>query len=104
MTQNELLKEELFNYLSSKYSEVKMEYMLNKIFTTERKFRADFYIPEINTIIEINGGQFINGRHNRGGTGYENDLIKSNLCQQNNIKYFQYTYQMLKSKQYENNL
>lgn len=103
MTQNELLKEELFNYLSSKYSEVKMEYMLNKIFTTERKFRADFYIPEINTIIEINGGQFINGRHNRGGSGYENDLTKMNICQQNNIKYFQYTYQMLSKKLYENN-
>ena len=63
---------------------------------TNRRFRADYYLPNLKTIIEVNGGQYINGRHNRGGVGYENDLTKLNLAQRHGFKIYQFTYEMIK--------
>ena len=44
----------------------------------ERRFSCDFLLSDYNVIIEIEGGQWINGRHQRG-TGYKNDIEKYNL-------------------------
>jgi very-short-patch-repair endonuclease len=44
----------------------------------ERRFACDFYLPDYNIIIEVEGGQWINGRHQRG-TGYKNDIEKYNM-------------------------
>ena len=44
----------------------------------DRRFSCDFYLPDYNVVIEIEGGQWINGRHQRG-TGYKNDIEKYNL-------------------------
>ena len=44
----------------------------------ERKFSCDFLLSDYNVIIEIEGGQWINGRHQRG-TGYKNDIEKYNM-------------------------
>ena len=44
----------------------------------ERRFSCDFYLPDYNVVIEIEGGQWINGRHQRG-TGYKNDIEKYNM-------------------------
>jgi very-short-patch-repair endonuclease len=63
---------------------------------TRRKFRADFLMPALKVIIEVNGGQFTGGRHTRGGKGYENDLTKLNLAQIHGYKVIQFTYQMLR--------
>lgn len=63
---------------------------------TKRKFRADFLMPVLKIIVEVNGGQFTSGRHTRGGKGYETDLTKLNLAQMNGYKVIQFTYQMLK--------
>jgi len=76
------------------------EVVFSKIFKTKRKFRADYYLPKEKIIIEINGGQWVNGRHNRGGRGYENDLTKMNLAQRNDVKYYQFTYEMIKKLEY----
>lgn len=76
------------------------EKVFNKFLPTKRQFRADYYIPHIHAIIEINGGQFINGRHNRGGEGYETDLTKLNIANSNGCPVMQYTYEMLKRKDY----
>ena len=38
----------------------------------ERRFACDFYLPDYNIIIEIEGGQWINGRHQRGTGWYTN--------------------------------
>lgn len=43
----------------------------------ERRYRCDFYLPDYNTIIEIEGGQYIGGRHTRG-KGFQNDIEKYN--------------------------
>ena len=95
-----------------------------------RDFRADYYFPRHRCIVEINGGQWANGRHNRaavakriGGTKvktadpktgktktvtkggtvittYEQDLTKANLAQLNGFTYLQYTYEQLLRREY----
>ncbi len=42
-----------------------------------RKFRADFFLKKYNTLIEIEGGIWNQGRHTRG-FGYANDVRKYN--------------------------
>lgn len=79
------------------------EVMMNEIIKTRRKFRFDYYLPDLNTAVEINGGEWIGGRHN-SGTGYQTDLVKSNLANLNGVKYLQYTYSQLQEKLYENDL
>ena len=71
------------------------EVPFSHIMPTKRKFRADFYLPNRKIIIEVNGGQFQSGRHNRGGVGYENDLFKINLAQKYGFKVYQFTYEMI---------
>lgn len=83
------------------------EVIFNKIMQTNRQFKADFFIPSCNCIIEINGGQWTKGRHTRAGkvkgkkcTQYENDLTKMNLAIKNGFYYLQYTYEMIKRGEY----
>jgi hypothetical protein len=100
------LIKEFEKYLSDNYPNMwEKEVMFNKLIDTKRRFRADYVITSHHLIsdivIEINGGQWVNGRHNRGGQGYQNDLTKFNLAQLNGIKVFQFTYEMLLSKEYE---
>jgi very-short-patch-repair endonuclease len=98
---NEILKLELLHYIQSKYKDVEEEVVFNKVMNTKRRFRADYMIHDIKVIIEINGGQWIRGRHNRAGKGYENDLTKLNLAQYNDYKIYQFTYEMLKRSEYK---
>ena len=42
-----------------------------------RKFRSDFLWPEERVIVEVEGGQWTHGRHQRGG-GMERDATKYN--------------------------
>jgi len=95
-----VLYAELDAFLRTVDAETKQEVPFSKIFPTNRQFRADFYCPRLRIIIEVNGGQFIGGRHNRGGGGYETDLTKLNLAQSHGIRVFQYTYEMLEKRQY----
>ena len=55
-----------------------------------RKWRFDYAFPEIKLAIEINGGAFINGRHNRS-TGAINDWLKLNAAQRLGWCVLQYT-------------
>lgn len=96
-----VLYTELFAFLKSVDSGAEKEVLFSKIFYTKRKFRADFYCPVLKLIIEVNGGQFVSGRHNRGGKGYETDLTKLNLAQSNGLTVFQFTYQMLEKQEYK---
>lgn len=48
-------------------------------FHEKRKFRFDFAWPAVKLAVEINGGQWINGGHNRGG-GMNNDCDKKRLA------------------------
>lgn len=42
----------------------------------ERRFRADFYFPTSQLVVEVDGGGWINGRHSRGN-GMDSDAEKS---------------------------
>jgi len=42
-----------------------------------RLYKSDFYLPDFNLIIEIEGGQWVNGRHQRG-YGFKQDIEKYN--------------------------
>ena len=76
------------------------EIIYNRIMNTKRLFRADFFLPRIKVLVEVNGGQFTNGRHTRGGVGYETDLTKLNIAQKNGFKVYQFTYEMLARLEY----
>lgn len=93
---------EFENYINFKYNVVKeIEYRC--FMETNRRFRCDYLLNE-EIIVEINGGQWIYGRHNRGGKGYENDLTKMNIAQSNGFKYYQFTYEMLLRMEYNHYL
>ena len=49
-------------------------------FLDKRRFRFDFAWPDRLLAVEIEGGVWVGGRHNRG-KGYENDCDKLNLSQ-----------------------
>lgn len=92
---NKALKIELEKHLIEVFGGYETEVVFNKIMDTKRRFRADYYIAKHKLIIEVNGGQFSGGRHNRGGKGYEGDLTKMNIANINGFTYLNYTYQML---------
>ncbi len=90
-----VLYDELFGVLKKFDSSTQREVLFNRIIETKRQFRADFFCPKLLLIVEVNGGQYVNGRHNRGGKGYEDDLTKLNIAQANGLNVLQFTYQML---------
>lgn len=54
---------------------VKIQFEREYRFHDTRKWRFDFAMPDIKLAVEVEGGLYINGRHNRG-KGYEDDLEK----------------------------
>jgi hypothetical protein len=98
--QRAALKQELLAYLIANFEDVKTEYL----FHHKRKFKFDYALPTEMIAVEVNGGQWTNGRHTRGGKGYENDLKKLNLAQMNGWRVLQYTYEMLETLEYKVNL
>ena len=49
------------------------------MFAKPRRWRFDVAFPDVQLAVEINGGVWINGRHNRGA-GYESDMQKMNTA------------------------
>lgn len=96
-----ILIKEFEKFLTKRFGRFSKEIVFKTFMSTSRKFRADYLCFDAGVIIEINGGQYINGRHNRGGKGYENDLTKLNIAQVNGFKIYQFTYEMLERKEYE---
>jgi very-short-patch-repair endonuclease len=54
--------------------------VLEHRFHPERKWRFDLAWPDRKLAVEVEGGVYANGRHNRG-KGYENDAVKYNQAQ-----------------------
>ena len=84
-------KKDIPIYMAPKKSKIEIE-ALNRIkganlpeptpeyyFARPRRFRFDLAYPDKMIAIELEGGVWINGRHNRG-TGFINDCEKYNLA------------------------
>jgi very-short-patch-repair endonuclease len=91
-----VLYRELFNRLRAIDNATVMEAPFSSFLPVKRRFKADFLCPNLKMIVEVNGGQYIGGRHTRGGKGYETDLEKVNLAQMHGYKIIQFTYELLK--------
>lgn len=59
-------------------------------FCPDRKFRADYYVPRLNVLIEYEGVYSQTSRHT-SLTGYANDCEKYNLAQIMGYKVLRYT-------------
>lgn len=60
-------------------SDLKIEVLKEYIFHPTRKWRFDYSLPQYKIAIEVDGGVWINGRHNRA-SGYLKDLEKFNAA------------------------
>lgn len=61
-----------------------------------RLYKADFLWPDERVLVEIQGGIFVNGRHNHGA-GYENDLERNSLAAALGLKVLQFSPRHVKS-------
>lgn len=59
-------------------------------FHPKRKYRFDFCWPSLMVACEVNGGTWINGRHNRGSS-IGKDYEKVNIAQAMGWKVYQFT-------------
>jgi very-short-patch-repair endonuclease len=60
-------------------SDVGVECVKEYTFHPTRKWRFDYAFPDFKIAVEVDGGVWINGRHNRA-TGYLKDLEKFNAA------------------------
>jgi very-short-patch-repair endonuclease len=74
-----------------------IKFQVEHKFCTTRKWRFDFVVLpiELKIAIEVDGGNFTQGRHTRG-TGYEKDCEKFNAAVVLGWRVFHYTPNMLK--------
>lgn len=63
-------------------------------FVASRRFRADYAHPPTRTLIEIEGGTWVRGRHVRPG-GYSKDAAKYNLAALGGYAVFRLTSDMV---------
>ena len=63
-------------------------------FLDNRRFKFDYAYPEVKLAIEVEGGVWIKGRHNRA-SGYIKDMEKYNLANENLWHILRYTPQQL---------
>ena len=62
------------------FMKLKLSFVPEYRFHEKRKWRFDYFLPSLNTAIEIEGGIFSGGRHTRGA-GYSRDCEKYNQAQ-----------------------
>lgn len=73
-----------------------IEHEREYVFAPPRKWRADFCVPSRRLLVEVQGGHWISGRHNRGA-GYAADLERQNAAQLAGWVILQYTTEMVTS-------
>jgi very-short-patch-repair endonuclease len=62
----------------------------------DRRWRVDFCFEQAQVVVEIEGGTWMNGRHNRGN-GYSGDLEKYNRLAKMGFRVLRYTTAMVHS-------
>lgn len=105
MTEQErmILRSALHWHLRQHFQCVEIEHPASIITGTKRRWRCDFYATDFKhrrLVVEVNGGNFTNGRHTRGAS-YAADLEKINHLTASGCAVFQFTYNCLKERKYE---
>lgn len=62
---------------------------------SKRRWRFDFSWPTSGLAVEVEGGQWVQGRHQRG-TGFENDCVKYNQAQLDGWRVLRFTGDMVR--------
>lgn len=73
-----------------------LSYVSEYRFHDSRKWRIDFAFPSQKLAVEVEGGGWVNGRHNRGG-GMEADLEKYNALTLAGWRLLRFTGKAIKS-------
>lgn len=68
------------------------------LFASPRKFRFDYCFSDVKLAIEVEGGVWEYGRHNRP-EGYFKDMIKYNLAVEKGYSVLRYNYEMILKKE-----
>lgn len=68
---------------------LKLKFVPEYRFHETRKWRIDYFLPELKTGIEIEGGIWTGGRHTRGG-GFSRDCEKYNQATVSGLKILRY--------------
>ena len=69
---------------------MKLKFEMEYVFAKGRKFRADYFVPSLNLVIEYEGLFSTKSRHTTL-TGYSNDCRKYNLAASLGFRIFRYT-------------
>ena len=69
---------------------LKLDYHHDDTFLEGRMFRADFELVNKKIVIEVHGGTFIQGRHQRP-LGFHNDCVKRNLITLNGYSLLEFS-------------
>lgn len=80
--------EEVF---AGQLSDAGIEFIREYKFDPTRKYKADFYLPKGNIIVEINGGTWMKKGGHSTGRGIQRDYKKSNAAQLLGYVYLQFT-------------
>ena len=84
------LKSEAEELLAKHLDELRVEYVRQWRFFSERRWKLDFYLGEHSIGIEIQGMTWANGRHTRGA-GYQADCEKANYATMLGIRLLRFT-------------
>jgi len=101
MCKSSLGEKEIYNYLKIKNINFKQEFCFQNL-KVKNYLRFDFYLKDLNTIIEYDGIQHFEPVEKFGGLTYlnkvkENDEIKNRFCLENNIKLIRISYKKFKN-------
>lgn len=92
MTKRQHIDELLFQIKALKLQDPDLEYRFHDI----RRWRFDLAWPDKKVSVEIDGGIYVNGRHNRG-VGIEKDCVKLGEAMKMGWQVYRTTYGLIKS-------
>ena len=82
--------------MSLAYQMKPLKLVMESIFYPSRRWRFDFAFPEQKLAVEVEGGVYVNGRHNRG-VGFENDLEKYSEAMKLGWNVYRCSHRLIKS-------
>lgn len=68
-----------------------IEFVTQYRFAFPRKWKADFFLPKHNALVEVEGGTYYGKSRHTSGEGYEKDAEKYNQASYMGFKLYRYT-------------